>query len=155
MSASAFAASSQTRELPLRSAPHSALLVIDMQNAFCRTSVAAATAPPLACVIENIASLIAAARAAHVEVVHTVVEALTPHARERSLDYKVTGFLVERGSWGAQVVHELRPAEGEIVLRKGSSSVFVSTNLTYLLRNMGVEQVVVAGGLTDQVSCVL
>ena len=38
----------------------------------------------------------------------------------------------------------------EIVLPKGSSSVFVSTNITYLLNNLDVEQLVICGGLTDQ-----
>lgn len=38
-----------------------------------------------------------------------------------------------------QVLDGVRPAEDEIVLAKTSSSVFGSTNIAYLLRNMGVQ----------------
>jgi nicotinamidase-related amidase len=48
------------------------------------------------------------------------------------------------------VIDELAPARDEIVLPKTSSSVFNSTNLDYLLRNIGIEDVFVAGFLTDQ-----
>jgi nicotinamidase-related amidase len=48
------------------------------------------------------------------------------------------------------VIAEIGPQRDEIVLPKTSSSVFNSTILDYLLRNMGIEDVFVAGFLTDQ-----
>ena len=45
---------------------------------------------------------------------------------------------------------DIAPARDEIVLPKTSSSVFNSTNLDYLLRNIGIEDVFVTGFLTDQ-----
>ncbi len=48
------------------------------------------------------------------------------------------------------MVDELAPGDDEIVLPKGSSSVFVSTHIDYLLRNLGVKQLVLSGLLTDQ-----
>ena len=48
------------------------------------------------------------------------------------------------------MIDELAPARDEIVLPKTSSSVFNSTNLDYLLRNIGIEDVFVTGFLTDQ-----
>ena len=42
------------------------------------------------------------------------------------------------------------PADDDIVLPKTSSGVFNSTNIEYLLRNMGLETLVVTGFLTDQ-----
>src|SRR5205085_2152014 len=45
---------------------------------------------------------------------------------------------------------EIAPGEDEIVLPKSSSSVFVSTHVDYLLRNLGVRQLVLAGLVTDQ-----
>ena len=74
------------------------------------------------------------------ERIYTVIEALTADARDHSLDYKISGLRVTKGSWEAQVVDALEPLPDEIVLPKGSSSVFVSTNITYVLRNLGVEQ---------------
>jgi ureidoacrylate peracid hydrolase len=46
-----------------------------------------------------------------------------------------------------------RPVElvnDEIVLPKTSSSVFISANIDYLLRNLGAKQLVTSGFLTDQ-----
>ena len=63
------------------------------------------------------------------EVLYTVIEALTADARDHSLDYKISGLSVGKGSWEAQVVAGLAPGADDIVLPKGSSSVFCSTNL--------------------------
>jgi len=57
---------------------------------------------------------------------------------------------VPKGSWDAQVIDEIAPAEDEIVLPKTSSSVFISTNIDYVLRNLGVRSLILAGVLTDQ-----
>ena len=84
------------------------------------------------------------------EVMYTVVESLTRDGRDRSLDYKVSGIFAARGSWEAEVIDELRPGDDDIVIPKTSSSVFNSTNIDYVLRNLGVEYVVVMGILTDQ-----
>ena len=58
--------------------------------------------------------------------------------------------MIAKGSWEAKVVAAIAPARDEIVLAKTSSSVFNSTNLDYLLRNIGIEDVFVTGFLTDQ-----
>jgi ureidoacrylate peracid hydrolase len=100
--------------------------------------------------IPNMVRLAAACRAAGVEVMYAVIESLTRDGRDRSLDYRITGFHVPRGSWDAKVLDELAPAGDEIVLPKTSSNVFISTNIDYLLRNMGKRQLVVAGFITDQ-----
>tara|TARA_R100000750_G_scaffold60230_1_gene49460 strand:+ start:925 stop:1596 length:672 start_codon:yes stop_codon:yes gene_type:complete len=91
-----------------------------------------------------------AARKAGVEVMYTTIESLTRDGRDRSLDYKITGFNVPKGSFDAKVIDEIAPGEDEIVLPKSSSSVFVSTHIDYVLRNLGVAQLVIAGVLTDQ-----
>ena len=44
----------------------------------------------------------------------------------------------------------IAPAEDEIVMPKTSSSVFISTNIDYVLRNLGVRSLIIAGVLTDQ-----
>jgi nicotinamidase-related amidase len=101
-------------------------------------------------VIPNIARLLEAFRRAHLEIIYTVMETLTEDGRDRSLDYKLSGIMIARGSWEAKVVAAIAPARDEIVLAKTSSSVFNSTNLDYLLRNIGIEDVFVTGFLTDQ-----
>ena len=101
-------------------------------------------------VIPNGQKLLAACRVAGVEVIYTVVEALTLDGRDRSLDYKVSGIFFPKGSWEAEVLDELKPLANEIVIPKTSSSLFNSTNFEYVLRNLGVEYVMVMGILTDQ-----
>ncbi len=101
-------------------------------------------------VIPNGQRLLAACRGAGVEVIYTTVECYTLDGRDRSLDYKVSGIFYAKGSWEAQVLDELKPLPNEIFIPKMSSSVFVSTNIEYVLRNLGVEYVMVMGVLTDQ-----
>ena len=100
--------------------------------------------------LPNMQQLQSSCRENGVEVMYTVIENLTQDGRDRSLDYKITGFNVPRGSWDAQVLEEVKPQGDEIVLPKSSSSVFISTNLHYLLGNLGVEYLVIVGFVTDQ-----
>jgi ureidoacrylate peracid hydrolase len=100
--------------------------------------------------LPNMRRLQAACRRGKIEVLYTVIENLTRDGRDRSLDYKISGLNVPRGSWDAHVLDAIAPAEDEIVLPKSSSSVFISTNIDYLLRNLGVRSLIIAGLLTDQ-----
>jgi ureidoacrylate peracid hydrolase len=153
-----------SREVPIDPA-HAALLFVDVQNynarpdggeyagmdpqekearygAFLR--IMEQTAVP------NMQRLQAACREAGVEVLYTVIEALTQDGRDMSLDYKISGLFVPKGSWDAQVLPAIAPTSDEIVLPKSSSSVFISTNIDYVLRNLGVRSLIIAGVLTDQ-----
>lgn len=100
--------------------------------------------------IPNMQRLQAACRRGGIEVLYTVIENLTRDGRDRSLDYKISGIGVPRGAWDAKVIDAIAPGEDEIVLPKTSSSVFISTNIDYVLRNLGVRSLMVAGCLTDQ-----
>ena len=101
-------------------------------------------------VIPNMQAIQQACRRAGVEVMYTTIESLTLDGRDRSLDYKITGFHVPRGSWDGKVLDQIAPEGDEIVLPKTSSSVFVSTNVDYILRNLGIKQLVLSGLVTDQ-----
>ncbi len=102
------------------------------------------------CVVSNMQRLQEACRSAGVEVLYTTIESLTKDGRDRSLDYKITGFNVPKGSWDGKVIDQIAPTDDEIWLPKGSSSVFVSTNIDYILRNLGIRQLVISGLITDQ-----
>ena len=139
-----------TRDRPIRRGS-CALLIIDVQNATCDPAGRAAfRAAGVDRVVANTGQLLRAFRRARLEVVFTVMENLTADGRDRSLDYKLSGIFVARGSREAKVVAELAPAEDELVLPKTSSSVFNSTMLDYLFRNIGITDVFVTGLLTDQ-----
>jgi ureidoacrylate peracid hydrolase len=101
-------------------------------------------------VIPNLQRLQSACRRAHIEVVYAAVENTTRDGRDRILDYKISGIDVPRGSWDARVLDEIAPAEDEMIFRKTSSSVFISTNIDYVLRNLGVRSLIIAGLMTDQ-----
>ncbi len=101
-------------------------------------------------VMPNLRPLLDAFRAAGGEVMYTVMENLTADGRDRSLDYKLSQFFIAKGSWEAKVLDDVAPQGDEIVLPKTSSGVFNSTNIEYLLRNIGIDTLVVTGFLTDQ-----
>ena len=100
--------------------------------------------------VPNMQRLQAACRGAGIEVLYTTIESLTLDGRDRSLDYKISGFNVPRGSWDAKVIDAIAPEGDEIVIPKTSSSVFISTNIDYLLRNLGVRNLILCGVVTDQ-----
>lgn len=135
-------------------ARHAALIVIDVQNWALQEQVRAANTyfqqRLHRLVLPNLRRLITAVREASAEVIYTVIENLTRDGRDRSLDYKLSGIFVAKGSWEAKVIDAVAPADDDIVLAKTSSSLFNSTNCDYLLRNLGIEHLLVAGLLTDQ-----
>eukprot|EP00928_Gymnodinium_smaydae_P037136 TRINITY_DN2581_c0_g2_i3.p1 TRINITY_DN2581_c0_g2~~TRINITY_DN2581_c0_g2_i3.p1 ORF type:complete len:527 (-),score=73.02 TRINITY_DN2581_c0_g2_i3:573-2123(-) len=101
--------------------------------------------------VPNIAKVLAAARGSNTEVVYTVIEALTLDGRDASLDYKLSGpLLVPKGHPDAAVLDEIAPLGDEILIPKTSCSVFCSTNIHYVLRNLGTRYLVVCGQLTNQ-----
>jgi ureidoacrylate peracid hydrolase len=100
--------------------------------------------------LPNMVRLQQACRRSGIEVTYTIIESLTAGGRDRSLDYKITGFNVPKGSPDARMVDELAPTDDEIVFPKTSSSVFISTNIDYVLRNLGTKYLIIAGCLTDQ-----
>ena len=153
-----------SREVPIDPA-HAALLFVDVQNYACRPDGGEYAGLSQAdrdarygdffrslrdTAVPNMRKLQAACRQARIEVLYTVIEALTKDGRDQSLDYKISRLFVPRGSWDALVLSDIAPAGDEIVLPKTSSSVFISTNIDYVLRNLGVRSLIVAGVLTDQ-----
>lgn len=153
-----------TRELPLVPS-QSALLFIDVQNFAAHRNGAEFSGLAEADftrkygwffseldrrVIPNMQAIQKACRTSGIEVLYTTIESLTLDGRDRSLDYKITGFNVPKGSWDGKVIDQIAPEGDEIVFPKSSSSVFVSTHIDYVLRNLGVRQLVIAGLITDQ-----
>lgn len=152
-----------SRDIPLRPGK-SAMLTVDVQNFCCSKDGGEyrGMAPEelkqydyffyqmTHTVLPNIKKIQTAFREARMEVMFTVIESLTRDGRDRGLDYKITGFNVPRGSSDARVVREIEPHGDEIVIPKTSSSVFNSTNIDYVLRNLNCRHLVVCGVLTDQ-----
>mgnify|MGYP002624886366 CR=1 FL=1 len=131
-----------------------ALLIVDVQMG--EVSEKAKKADPdyvadvHARVVPAIRRLIDEVRGRGGEIVYTVIECLTADCRDASLDYKLSEMLYPKGGPDSKVIPEIAPGADDILLPKSSSGVFNSTNVEYLLRNMGIENVIVVGLLTDQ-----
>ncbi len=100
--------------------------------------------------VPNMQRLQEACRQAGVEVMYTVIESLTQDGRDMGLDYKISGLFCPKGSHDARVIDAIAPRGDEIVIPKTSSSVFISTNIHYVLGNLNVKHLIVCGLLTDQ-----
>jgi ureidoacrylate peracid hydrolase len=153
-----------SRDVPIEPA-HTALLIIDVQKFNCTWDGAEYALLSAAekrerfgyffenfstNALPNMVRLLQACRRGGIEVTYTVIESMTADGRDRSLDYKITGFNVPKGSPQARMVDELAPAGDEMVFPKTSSSVFISTNIDYVLRNLGTRYLIIVGCLTDQ-----
>ncbi|QOZ66657.1 isochorismatase family cysteine hydrolase [Bradyrhizobium arachidis] len=131
-----------------------AILVIDLQNE--EISEASAREYPdyveriKNVVVPNVSELLKTARSHGMEVIYTTIESLTADGRDRSLLHKLAKLNIPKGSWGGQVIPEIAPVGDEIVLPKTGSGVFNTTMLEYVLRNIGIEAIIVVGVLTDQ-----
>ena len=55
-----------------------------------------------------------------------------------------------KGSWGAEIVKELEPARGDIVVEgKRGLDTFATTNLDFILRSRGIKNIALGGFLTN------
>ncbi len=148
---------------------HSALIVVDMQNAYASQGGyldlagfdVSATRP----VIDNINLAVAAARAAGMLIIwfqngwdEQYVEAGGPGSpnyhksnalktmRQRP---ELQGKLLAKGGWDYQLVDELRSREGDIILPKPRYSGFFNTPLDSILRSRGIRHLVFTGIATN------
>ena len=152
-----------SRNIPL-TPDKSVMLIVDVQNFCCSRTGGECQGMPREEVKEydyffhrlehrvlpNIKKLQIRFRKAGMEVMFTVIESLTRDGRDRGLDYKITGFNVPKGSLDAKVIRGIEPLDDEIIIPKTSSSVFNSTNIDYVLRNLGCRHLVICGVVTDQ-----
>jgi nicotinamidase-related amidase len=99
-------------------------------------------------VVPNIQRLLNACRAADLPIIHVRIKAHTPDARDVSWRYKQFQILCPPGSKEAEILEELAPLPGEVVVDKHTSGVFNSTNIDSILRNMGIDTLIVTGVVT-------
>ena len=123
---------------------NSALLIIDMQNDFVLPGAPVCVAGALA-TVPNIACLLDKFRKERAPVFHIVRE-----YRENGSDIEITrqeSFLNDRayvvpGTKGCEIVKELQPIQGEYRIVKNRFSAFMNTELDFMLRRLGMENLV-------------
>jgi ureidoacrylate peracid hydrolase len=136
-----------------------ALMMIEFQNDFLSEKGALAGAGIWSRakehkVVENTAKLLAAARKAGIPIIHSPIGFREGYPE---LAGTFPGLLkgaeeanaFKKGTWGAEIVEELTPKEGEIVLDKRRLCGFCDTELEGLLRNQGVENLMITGFITN------
>ncbi|GLF98491.1 isochorismatase family cysteine hydrolase [Streptomyces yaizuensis] len=106
-------------------------------------------------VLERAATAISRARAAGIPVIHVVVGfspgyADWPAGSELFASARDGDRLV-LGTWGTRIHDSLRPADGEPIVEKRRVSPFFGTHLDVLLRNLGVNTLLLTGVTTDLV----
>lgn len=99
--------------------------------------------------IPNMRRILDACREAGIPVVHVRVMNLAGDSSDTSWRYKMMGICVPPGSRDAEFIEELAPLAGEVVLSKTTSNVFLSTNADFVLRNMGIDTLIMTGVVTN------
>ena len=101
-------------------------------------------------VLPNVRRLQDAFRMMKLEVIHTRIQSLTKDGRDRSVGHKKLGLHAAPGSKEAEFLTEVAPKGDEIILNKTASGVFNSTNVEFVLRNMGIDSLYVCGVYTNE-----
>ena len=101
-------------------------------------------------VLPNMRALQDCFRASELEVIHCRICALTQDGRDRSPGHRRLNLLAAPGSKEADFLPEVAPHGDEIVIDKTASGVFSSTNLHYVLNNMGIRSLYLAGVYTNE-----
>ena len=100
-------------------------------------------------------ALVSAARAAGATIIHSPIQFAAGYYEITRHPYGILKGVVDsnafvKGSWGAEIVGDLTPADGDIVLEgKRGLDAFASTNLDFILRSKGIETVALGGFLTN------
>ncbi len=103
-------------------------------------------------VFPNVRRLQDAFRMHRLEVIHTRIQSLTRDGRDRSQGHKRLELLAPPGSRDADFIEQIAPdkSRDEIVVNKTASGVFSSTNLHYVLNNLGVRSLFICGVYTNE-----
>ena len=138
---------------------HTALVLVDCQNDFCHPEGLKQTQQwadnsDMQMAIPRAASLSETARAAGVLVIYlqnTLMKGCIgdspPMIRLRGRAYgdlREPDYCLD-GTWGHQIVADLRPAPNEVIIKKGRPTGFLRTRLDQVLRSQGVKSVVSTG----------
>ncbi len=99
--------------------------------------------------VQNQKRLLAACHVIRIPVIYTRIATLTRDARDVGRQHRYVNIVVPKDSVDAEILSEIAPTADDIVLSKTSSSPFNSTAIHQLLRNLGVDTLLVCGVVTN------
>jgi len=146
-----------------------ALLVVDMQNAFARKGgyfdLVGLDITPIQRIIEPCKKIINAAHATGIRILYLQMGCSQDFSDKGSPDApssiksRVLSMMKEHpewkdkfyiyGTWGAEIIEELKPREGDIVVKKQKHDGFIGTNLDIILRTLGTKYLFFVGAATN------
>jgi nicotinamidase-related amidase len=115
-----------------------AVIVVDMLNDFVTGAIGCDRAKAI---VPALQKLVYAARENGVYVVY----ANDSHIKGVDAELKLWGDHAIRGTWGAEVIDELKPSDADFVVPKRRYSGFFQTDLHLLLRELGVDTLIITG----------
>lgn len=128
-----------------RSQKRSALLIIDMLNDFVQKG-SPLEVPETRRIIPRVKQRLLRARRKGIPVIY-ICDAHDKNDREFERMHWPPHAV--KGSKGAEVVEELKPFPGDIIVKKKSYSGFDRTTLNRILKKLGVEELILTGCVTN------
>ena len=146
-----------------------AILVVDMQNAFASRGgyfdAAGIDISVTEKIIHPCREIICAGREKGVKIIYLQMGCSRDMSDRGSKESpnlyksKVSALLRERpelkdklyiyGTWGAEIIEDLKPMQGDIIVRKQRYDGFIGTNLDLILRTLGVKYLIFIGTATN------
>jgi len=130
-----------------------ALVVIDMQRDFVEPGgfgeALGNDVSPLQAVIAPCRRMLDVARTMGMLVIHTREGHAPGRGKITIGDEGPMGRLLVRGQRGHEIVPELAPVAGEVVVDKPGKGAFFATDLDHILRNRGIKSLIVCGVTTE------
>jgi nicotinamidase-related amidase len=105
--------------------------------------------------LANTAGLVKTARDAGATIIHAPIQFAPGYYEITQHPYGILAGVVDtnafvKGGWGAQIVDDVAPQDGDIVIEgKRGLDTFASTNLDFILRSKGIRNVALGGFLTN------
>ena len=100
-------------------------------------------------VVPNIKRLLKTCRKAGIEVIYPRIASLVKDCRDVSIEHKRINLLAPAGSRESEILDEIKPLDNELVISKGASGVFNATAIDQILRNLGVDTLLMTGVVTN------
>ena len=146
-----------------------AIIVVDMQNAFVRKGgyfdLFGIDVSATEKIIEPCRNIVSKARVRGVKILYFQMayspdlfdtgpkDSPASHKSQSLIQIRQNPELKDKfcvsGSWGAEIIEELKPEPGDIVIKKQKYDGFIGTNLDIILRTLGIKYLVFIGTATN------